>query len=84
MLSEWDKNSAGNIWLTPLVRFQVSHLHDIGVGLRLELSSSQAEQNNTPKVAQISMSVEQAQELIAVLQLQVDAILTAGPSGPMN
>lgn len=84
MVAEWDKNSAGNVWLTPLLDFQVAHLHGIGVGLRLELRRDPAESRTDPIVAQIGMTVEQADSLIEFLQLQVDAIRFSRPQSPAN
>ena len=89
---EWDKNSAGNVWLTPLIRFQTADLHGLGVGLRLELATDPAAQSSylpgesqtLGMVAQVAMSVDQTLELIAVLQLRVDAIRLARPQGPVH
>jgi hypothetical protein len=76
MLAGWDKNEAGNIRLDPLVRFQTAHLHEIGVGLRLELSSGPGAPQTPGFVPQVAMSVEHAQSLIQELQKTVDYILT--------
>lgn len=84
MIGDWDQNDAGNIRLDPLIDFQVAHLEEIGVGLRLELSSGQDESHKLEFVPQVALSVEAAQSLIHDLQLMVDYILTRRPEGPVN
>jgi len=84
MLNDWDKNDAGNIRLDPLIRYQTAHLHEMGVGLRLELSSDPNAPNTIGFAPQVAMSVEQAQSLIADLQLAVDYVLTRKSPSPAN
>lgn len=84
MLNEWDKNDVGNIRLDPLIDYQMAHLHEIGVGLRLELSSGPGVPQTRGCVPQVSMSVETTQSLIQDLQTLVDYILTRKPEGPSH
>jgi hypothetical protein len=84
MLNDWDKNSQGNIWLTPLRQYQTAQLHQTGIGLRLELAHNPDGPEKSPDIAQVAMTVEQAQELITDLQLAVDLILFGTRDGPAN
>jgi hypothetical protein len=76
MFNDWDKNSVGNITLSPLLGHQTAHLHEIGVGMRLELSSGPEAPQKVGIAPQVAMTVEQAQSLIEDLQSVVDLILT--------
>jgi hypothetical protein len=84
MISEWDKNSAGNIRLTPLFSFEVAPLLGTGIGLRLELVQNRDQPQKDLAVVQLGMTVEQTKNLIEVLHLQIDALLAARPLGPTN
>lgn len=84
MLSEWDTNSAGSVWLTPLIRADAVHLHEVGVGLRLEVLSGPEESKRQITPFQVSMDAGQALDLIERLQLVVDYIRTRRPNAPTN
>lgn len=83
MVTEWDKNSAGNIALSPLLRFQIADFYGLQVGLRLEIQPS-PDSGESQTALQLSIEPEQALELARVLHLAVDHILTQPQSGPGN
>jgi hypothetical protein len=84
MLSEWDKNSAGNIRVAPVFSFEVAPLHGMAVGLRLELVQNLDQPQKDLTAVQLGMTVAQAEGLIDLLRLQIDALLVAHPDGPVN
>lgn len=84
MLTEWERDSEGNVALTPLIRAHTADLYGVGVGLRLEMSRSPGESNTDLTPVQTVLSVEQAEDLIVRLQLAIDHIRAQQTHGPKN
>lgn len=84
MLSEWDRNGAGNVALTPIFSMEIQPLLGTGIGLRLELVTNQDQPQKDLDVVQMGMTLDQAEKLIELLRLQIDALLANRPSGPVN
>lgn len=84
MVTEWDKNSAGNIALTPLVSIDAQVWDRRIVGLRLELSRSPAHGPEDPVAVQVGMSPGQALELLVRLQWCLENLEPSPPLSELN
>jgi hypothetical protein len=84
MISEWDKNNAGNVALTPIVSMDVQLIFGGVVGFRLELSQNPDRTHTDLRVVQVGMSPEQARDMIQRLQWCIDHLETLPPASGLN
>jgi hypothetical protein len=84
MLDEWERNSAGNVALTPIVSMEAQVWERRIVGLRLELSADPARGPEGPVAVQVGMSPEQAAHLMRLLQWCADHLEEPPPASQVN
>jgi hypothetical protein len=80
----WDTNEIGNITLSPLISYETATLAETGCGVRLILARPEDASGTGSLVAQMAMTVAQAEALVQDVQQMIDRLLGSRPTGRVN
>jgi hypothetical protein len=86
-LTEWERNSAGNVALTPLGTVETALIERRVVGVRFELSPT-ADHSDQPHIGlvaiQVGMTPEQTRDLVRLLQWNLDRLEEPPATSDLN